>query len=65
MVGTWLEDDAPLCDDNLGSGFGLVEETVGLNVTVRWGFAGTGLLVLDNDEIKGVVSLELEAMAVC
>lgn len=42
--------------------FGLAEEMVGLNVTVRWGLGGTARLPLAIEEIKGVVSVELEAM---
>lgn len=39
------------------------EETVGLNVTVLWGLAGNCCrLLLAMDDIKGVVSVELDAI---
>lgn len=42
--------------------FGLVERTVELNVTVRWGLGGIERPVPDNEDIKGVRSVELDAM---
>jgi len=53
------------CETDLKSGFGLLEMTVGLKVTVRCGFGGMALLAVvewDKDGIRGVVSLELDAM---
>lgn len=63
MVAAWPEDEA-LCDsDRDAGGLGLVDVTVGLKVTVRCGFGGIARLELDMDETKGVVSVELDAMA--
>jgi hypothetical protein len=53
---------APCEIDRTGS-LGVDDDTVGLNVTVRWGFGGSCLPVFDSDEIRGVVSVELDAIA--
>ena len=52
------------CEIDRTGWLGVDDDTVGLNVTVRWGFGGICLLVFDIDEIRGVVSVELDAMAV-
>jgi hypothetical protein len=60
-----LEPDAwPPCDSERDGGFGTDDETVGLNVTVRCGFglAGTCCRLECSDEIRGVVSVELDAI---
>jgi hypothetical protein len=53
---------APDENDRVGW-LGIEDETVGLNVTVRCGFAGTCCRAVVNDEIRGVVSVELDAIA--
>lgn len=53
------------CEADRKSGFGLLETTVGLKVTVRCDFGGIGLSAVtecDRDEIRGVVSWELDAI---
>jgi len=52
-----------MCDTDLAGGLGLVDVTVGLNVTVRCGLDDIARLELDIDETRGVVSVELDAMA--
>lgn len=57
---------APLEKERAGVGTcGVEEDTVGLNVTVRcgFGFGGAWVPALDKDEIRGVVSVELDAIA--
>jgi hypothetical protein len=49
--------------DRVGWLGGIEDETVGLNVTVRWGFAGICCRAVANDEIRGVVSVVLDAIA--
>jgi hypothetical protein len=47
--------------------FGLLERTVGLKVTVRCGFCGTGLPEVeewDMDESSGVASVEVDSDAI-
>jgi hypothetical protein len=51
------------CDNDRDGGLGIDDDTVGLNVTVRCGFAGNCCRVFDKDEIRGVVSVELDAIA--
>lgn len=59
------EDWPPLEKDRDG-GTTVDDCTVGLNVTVRCGFGGFGdtggRVAFDRDEIRGVVSVELEAI---
>jgi hypothetical protein len=53
------------CEADRKSCFGLLEMTVGLNVTVRCGFGGMALPAVaewDRDGSRGVVSCELDAM---
>jgi hypothetical protein len=59
-----VPEDWPPCENDRDGGFGTDEETVGLNVTVRCGFGFAGVCCrLDcNDEIRGVVSVELDAI---
>lgn len=62
------DEEVPTCDIDLGSGLGLLEETTVLKVTVRCGLGGVAVnLPVDEpsamEEIKGVVSVELDAMA--
>jgi hypothetical protein len=58
-------DWAPCEYDRAGSGaLGVDDETVGLNVTVRCGFGFAGVCPsLSKDGIRGVVSVELDAIA--
>lgn len=62
VVAAWPEDDALWDKERDWAGFGLVEMTVGLNVTVRWGLVGAARLELDMDDTKGVVSVACDAM---
>jgi hypothetical protein len=53
------------CETDRKSCFGLLEMTVGLKVTVLCGLGGMALPVVaewDRDGIRGVVSLEVDAM---
>jgi hypothetical protein len=52
------------CDVDRAVCFGLLDKTVGLNVTLRCGRGALDLLVVEpcKEEINGVVSVELEAM---
>lgn len=61
----WLGACAPMGGCATGACLGLLEETVGLNVTVLCGRTGTGrgpAEACDMEEISGVVSVELEAI---
>jgi hypothetical protein len=42
----WIDDEEPV-ERNCGGLLGLLEVTVGLNVTVRCGFGGIGLLEVE------------------
>jgi hypothetical protein len=60
----FVKEDGPLWEADRG-GLGLLEDTVGLNVTERCGFGGLVLPAFDpcaNEEISGVVSVELDAI---
>jgi hypothetical protein len=57
-----VPEDGPPCENDRDGGFGTDEETVGLNVTVRCGFAGICCRLECNDDIRGVVSVELDAI---
>ena len=65
----WDVPETAASDEVRGFGgtLGLVDVTVGLNVTVRWAFGGIGFPDVDvwwaMDDIRGVVSDELDAMA--
>jgi hypothetical protein len=59
-----MAEDEP-ADLSGGACFGLLEDTVGLKVTVRWGLGGTafpGVEPCAKDEISGVVSVEPDAI---
>ena len=59
-----MAEDEP-ADRNGGGCFGVLDSTVGLNVTVRVGRGGACLPCVepcDMDEISGVVSVEPDAM---
>lgn len=60
----WLvpEDCAPPCENDRDGWGGVDDCTVGLNVTVRCGFAGSCCFAFASDEIRGVVSVELDAI---
>jgi hypothetical protein len=65
LVATFVKEDGPVCEADRSGGLGLLEDTVGLNVTVRCGLGGLALVAFEpcaNEEINGVVSVELDAM---
>jgi hypothetical protein len=61
-----VPEDWPPWENDRDGALGFDDSTVGLKVTVRCGFGGFGgiccRVALDKDEIRGVVSVELDAI---